>query len=158
MKIWFRGMMERLEKSRLAPLVQFIKFGLVGVSNTLISYTIEMLGYYVILARVSWPERLRIAVVTAVAFLLSVLNSYYWNNKYVFRNEERKSFRTHLRALLKMAACYAVTGLILAPILKIWIHEQGIAYWLATLLTLVITVPLNFILNKLWAFRKEKKT
>lgn len=156
MKEKLRALMEKLEQSRLAPLVQFVKFGLVGVSNTAISYGIEMLGYYVVLAKVNWPERVRIAVVTAVAFIVSVLNSYYWNNRYVFKDTERKTFGDHLKALVKMAACYALTGLILAPILKVWIHERGVAYWLASLLTLVVTVPLNFILNKLWAFRKEK--
>ena len=51
MKERFACMMAKLEKSRLAPLVQFIKFGLVGVSNTLISYAVEMLGYYVLFSR-----------------------------------------------------------------------------------------------------------
>ena len=152
-----RVLLEKLEQGRLAPLVQFVKFGLVGVSNTAISYGIEMLGYYVVFARVNWPERMRIAVVTAIAFAVSVLNSYYWNNRYVFKDAERKTFRDHLKALLKMAACYALTGLILAPILKVWIHERGVAYWLASLLTLVVTVPLNFLLNKLWAFRRREK-
>lgn len=150
-----RVLLEKLEQGRLAPLVQFVKFGLVGVSNTAISYGIEMLGYYVVFARVNWPERVRIAVVTAIAFAVSVLNSYYWNNRYVFKDAERKTFRDHLKALLKMAACYALTGLVLAPLLKVWIHERGVAYWLASLLTLVVTVPLNFVLNKLWAFRKR---
>ncbi len=153
-----RGLISRLEEGRLAPLCQFFKFGLVGVSNTAISYGIEMLGYYVAFARVTWPDRVRIAAVTAIAFVVSVLNSNYWNNRYVFKDAERKAFRDHLRALLKMAACYALTGLILAPLLKVWIHERGVAYWLASLLTLVVTVPLNFVLNKLWAFRKEKES
>ena len=152
MKEKLKALMERLEQSKLAPLVQFVKFGLVGVSNTAISYAIEMLGYYVVFARVNWPERVRIAVVTAIAF---VVNSYYWNNRYVFKDTERKTFGDHLKALLKMAACYALTGLVLAPILKVWIHERGVAYWLASLLVLVVTVPLNFVLNKLWAFRKK---
>ncbi len=157
MKEKLQTLLEKLEQGRLAPLVQFVKFGLVGVSNTLISYGIEMLGYYVVLARVSWPERVRIAVVTAVAFAVSVLNSYYWNNHYVFKDAERKTLGDHLKALLKMAACYALTGLVLAPVLKVWIHERGVAYWLASLLTLVVTVPLNFVLNKLWAFRRREK-
>ncbi len=152
-----RVLLEKLEQGRLAPLVQFVKFGLVGVSNTAISYGIEMLGYYVVFARVNWPDRVRIAVVTAIAFAVSVLNSYYWNNRYVFKDAERKTFRDHLKALLKMAACYALTGLVLAPLLKVWIHERGVAYWVASLLTLVVTVPLNFLLNKLWAFRRREK-
>ena len=37
-----------LQSEKLAPLIQFIKFGLVGVSNTAISYGVEMLCYYVL--------------------------------------------------------------------------------------------------------------
>ena len=43
MKEWFTAIMARLEHSRFAPLVQFVKFGLVGVSNTLINYAVDML-------------------------------------------------------------------------------------------------------------------
>lgn len=156
MKEKLRALLERLEDSPLAPLVQFIKFGLVGVGNTAISYAVEMLGYYVLFAAAPWPERVRIAVVTALAFLTGTVNSYYWNSRYVFGDGEKKSLGGHLAAYLKMAACYALTGLVLAPVLKVWVHERGVAYWLASLLTLVVTVPLNFFLNKLWAFRKKR--
>lgn len=147
--------MERGQE-RMKLIQQFLKFGLVGVSNTLISYTIELLGYYVILSGTPWPEWVRIAVVSAVAFFISVLNSYYWNSRYVFGDGCKKTFIEHLTAFFRMAFSYALTGLVLAPILKVWIHERGTAYWLASLLTLVVTVPLNFVLNKLWAFREKK--
>ena len=61
--------------------IQFIKFGLVGVSNTVISYGIEMLCYYVLFSRVAWSEGLRIGITSALAFAVSVTNSYYWNNR-----------------------------------------------------------------------------
>lgn len=147
--------LEKMEQSRLAPLVQFVKFGLVGVSNTVISYGIEMLGYYVLFAHAPWPDRVRIVVVTALAFAVSTINAYYWNNRYVFPGG-RKTGGAHIRAFLRMAASYAVTGLVLAPVLKVWIHERGAAYWLASLVTLVITVPLNYLLNKFWAFRRRE--
>ena len=37
-----------LSNKKLAPIIQFIKFGLVGVSNTAISYGIEMLCFYLL--------------------------------------------------------------------------------------------------------------
>ena len=156
MKEKLNAMLKKTEQGRLAPLVQFVKFGLVGVSNTAISYGVEMLGYYVLFAHAPWPDRVRIAVVTALAFTLSVINSYFWNNRYVFGDGGRKTLGAHARALLRMAASYAVTGLVLAPVLKVWIHERGVAYWLASLVTLVITVPLNYLLNKYWAFGRNK--
>lgn len=137
--------------------MQFIKFGLVGVSNTAINYGIEMLGYYVLFANWAGSERLKIIIVTILGFIVSIINSYYWNNRYVFSDSQRTNKTDHIFAFLKMSACYAATGLLLAPVLKIWIHEAGVAYWLASLLTLFVTVPLNFIINKLWAFRKRGK-
>ncbi len=136
---------------------QFIKFCLVGISNTVISYGIEMLCYYVLFAHLGWHERTRIIIATILAFVISVANSYFWNNRYVFTDAGRKIFREHLLSFLKMASCYALTGLLLSPLLKVWIHERGIAYWLASLLTLVVTVPLNYLLNKLWAFNRPQQ-
>lgn len=133
---------------------QFLKFGLVGVSNTVISYTIEMLCYYVLFDRFSWPDQARIIAVSALAFIVSTANSYYWNSRYVFDTGE-KTLCTHVISYIKMAGCYAITGLIFAPLIKIYISGLGIPYWIVSIGTLIITVPLNFVLNKVWAFRKK---
>ena len=133
---------------------QFFKFGLVGLSNTAIAYSIDMLGFYVLLAETPWPERVKIAAISLVAFIVSVSNSYFWNNRYVFQDGTHRTFRAHLNALLRMAASYAFTGLLLGPLLKVWIYEAGVPYWLSGPLTLIVTVPLNFLLNKFWAFKK----
>lgn len=140
-----------------STLLQFIKFGLVGVSNTLISYSIEMLCYYVLLVNFKWNENVRIAVTSVLAFAVSVTNSYYWNNRYVFKSDVRKTFKEHAVAYLRTVACYGVTGLILSPVLKMLAGNFGVPYWLSSLGTLVITIPLNFILNKFWAFAGKKQ-
>ncbi len=145
-------------KNRLKQLlVQFVKFGLVGISNTAISYGIEMLGFYVLFARNTWPEHVKMVVVTALGFVISEINSYYWNNRYVFSDPQRSNKKAHLRAFLKMTACYAFTGLLISPVLKITIHDLGIPFWAASLFTLIVTVPLNFVINKFWAFRRSKQ-
>ena len=161
-----------IENSRFSPLVQFIKFGLVGISNTLISYGIEMLCYYVLLKNASFPllcgllkalgisasgEQVRIAVVTIIAFLVSVTNSFYWNSRYVFKQEEKRSTAQLIGSYFKTMASYAVTGLLLSPAIKMWLSNAGTPYWLAALGSLVISIPLNYLLNKFWAFRKTKK-
>lgn len=128
-------------------LVQFIKFGIVGLSNTLISYVVYLagvrLGMHYLLASV-------------LGFVISVLNSFYWNNKYVFLqgNAERNLFLT----LIKTFLAYASTGLVLANILLyIWVDILGVSEYLAPIINLVITVPLNFVINKLWAFRNKRQ-
>lgn len=152
MKEKLLALMAKLEQGRLAPLVQFVKFGLVGVSNTLISYATEMLGYYVLLTGMT-SESLKVTLVTVVSFLISTVNAYYWNNRYVFKGD-RHTFSQHVWAYLRTAACYALTGLILAPAAKVWLVNISVPFWIASLSTLILTIPLNFILNKFWAFRK----
>ena len=138
-----------------AALLQFVKFGIVGVSNTAISYGIEMLCYYVLFVNVPWSKSVRILATSVLAFVVSVTNSYYWNNRYVFGSGTKKTVRQHLTAYLKTVACYGVTGLLLAPAIKVYVTAIGVPYWLSSLGALVVTIPLNFILNKFWAFRKS---
>ncbi len=140
----------------LSGLVQFIKFGLVGVSNTLISFAVKYGCYYWLFA--SLAERPRIIWADVLAFVISVTNSYYWNNRFVFRGGEKLGWRTHLKTYLKTylktVACYGVTGLLLGPALELALTGWGVPYYLGSLLTLVVTIPLNFALNKFWAYRK----
>ena len=151
-----KNLIAKIENSRYSALLQFIKFGIVGVSNTLISYATEMLCFYVFFKSVKWDENLKIAIVSAIAFFVSVTNSYYWNNRFVFKDANRSGWKKHLSAYGKTVLCYALTGLIIAPLLKIWLTDLYIPYWAASLMTLVVTIPLNFIMNKFWAFADKK--
>lgn len=128
-------------------IIQFIKFGIVGASNTIISYVVYLvlvkLGVYYLLASV-------------LSFVVGVLNSFFWNNKYVFTADDDTD-RNWLSALVKTFMSYAGTGLILSNILLyIWVDLVHIPEWLAPLINLVITVPLNYIVMKFWAFKDKK--
>ena len=147
---------------------QIIKFSLVGVSNTFISYAVEMLCYYLLFLNNHFSliqtfmksleiqvnaEFIRIWLSTFLAFLVSISNSYYWNCRFVFVSLDRKrSLGQHMISYFKMALCYAFTGLLLAPNLKVWLMSTEMSYWLVSFLSLIVVVPVNFILNKFWAF------
>lgn len=140
------------DENAVNSLVQFVKFGIVGVSNTVISYVINVL---VLLAMkpmdVSWDY----FVGNIVSFILSVLWSFYWNNKYVFTLEEGKR-RSIGKALLKTYVSYGFTGIILNNILSwIWVSVLCISKYIAPIINLVASVPINFFMNKLWAFREK---
>lgn len=172
MKEKLSALMTKLENSRFAPLVQFVKFGLVGVSNTLIYYVIEVFGYYVLfrneamfsgltglLVRLGLGvtnEQVKVEIIALIAFVISMTNSFILNNRFVFRAEEKPSKRQLLRTYLKTALCYALTGIVLSPLLKLWMGSIGIPYWAAGLLSLIVTIPLNFLMNKFWAFSGRK--
>lgn len=158
-----------LQNEKLSSLIQFIKFGLVGVSNTAISYGIEMLCYYVLFKDTKFigilnllallgistdGNNVKIVITTIIAFVVSVSNSYFWNNRYVF-GSGKKSFSEHFKTYFKTFACYGITGLILSPIIKILLTKISVPFFIASLGALVITIPLNFVMNKFWAFKSK---
>lgn len=134
--------------------MQFVKFGIVGVSNTLISYFIY-LGTLVSLNGVYENGKYNYLIASVLSFVLSVLWSFFWNNKYVFKDdgEERRSL---WQTLLKTYVSYSFTGLFLNNILLIlWVQVLHISEFIAPLINLLVSVPLNFIINKFWAFKEK---
>ncbi|MDR3541819.1 MAG: GtrA family protein [Desulfosporosinus sp.] len=120
---------------------QFAKFGLVGVLNTSISLAI----YYAFL----FINPTLYILGNTVGFVVSVLNSYYWNNKYVFQ----KSEQGHSKTILKTFMAYGLTFVLGTILLFLMVEILGIAKYLAPIINLVITIPLNFLINKFWAFK-----
>lgn len=150
---WCRGVFTKITKIEIKDevwdgFVQFVKFGLVGFSNTIISYA----TYYILL-----PFHCNKYVASVIGFVLSVANAFYWNNSYVFKKEEKEE-RSPLMAFIKLFLSYAGTGLLLHnALLWLWTDLLHISDYVAPVINLFITIPLNFLLNKFWAFRAKRK-
>ncbi len=149
--------------------VQFVKFSLVGVLNTLISE-----GLYVIIVFLGGHY----LVASLIGFLLSVLNAYYWNNRYVFKASETGEKRVWWKALLKTYIAYLGGYLLNVVLLILWIDilkieglfggvadfflsigikqldAQTLGEIVAAGINLIVTVPINFVLNKYWTFKR----
>lgn len=149
---------------------QIIKFALVGVSNTIVSE-----GVYAILVFC----RVHYLPASFIGFSLSVLNAYYWSSRYVFKEDESAEKRVWWKVLLKTYAAYLWGYLVSAALLVFWIDCIHVSQWmeplgsrlvkagyerldaqflgslLAAVLNLIITVPMNFVLNKYWAYRQK---
>lgn len=121
--------------------IQFIKFGIVGLSNT----TISLLTYYILIFLGS-----HYLIANTAGFLLSVVNAYYWNNKYVFRERLEEDSK---KAFIKVLLSYGLSFGISTVLIWILVNVLYISEWIAPILRLVVTVPLNFLLNKVWAFK-----
>ncbi len=153
--IVYRILHIKLSEDKWNAFMQFVRFGIVGVSNTVISYVIYVV---VLLLLQKWQALPRIdyLVASVIAFILSVLWSFYWNNKYVFQKNDGEN-RSIWQALLKTYISYAFTGLFLNSILSVvWVEVFNWPKLIAPIINLLISVPLNFILNKFWAFRSKK--
>ncbi len=137
-----------------ASLMQFVKFGIVGLSNTVISYLLYS-GTLILMRKVGASGKVDYLVASVIAFVLSVLWSFYWNNKKVFVMKEGET-RNLWAALLKTYISYSFTGLFLNSILLfLWVQVFHISEFIAPIINLLATVPLNFIINKFWAFRTK---
>ena len=143
----------KLSDAKVEWLTQFVKFGLIGVTNTLLGYGIYMLVIWIL---TPYSLSYDYFIGSVLGFIISVLWSFYWNNKLVFNQDSGK--RNIFKSLLKTYLSYASTGIVLSNILLyVFVDLMGISKAIAPFINLLITVPLNFVLNKYWAFRKEKK-
>ena len=135
-------------------LLQFFKFAVVGLSNTIIGYLLYAVSLKLLRVFHIFPAA-DIYIAQLIMFLLSVLWSFYWNNKAVFKAEEGEH-RNIGKALLRTYASYAFTGLFLSELLLLlWVRVLGVSEYVAPIINLLVTVPLNFIIQKFWAFRKK---
>ncbi len=160
---------ELLKNEKFAAFIQFVKFCIVGVSNTLISYGIDMLCFYVLFAFSDFrgwvlilgkigvtasAQTVKVILASILAFVISVTNSYFWNNRFVFKSGNH-GLKAHIKSYIKTFLCYGITGLIISPVIKTWLVGLGISYAIASFGSLVVTIPMNFILNKFWAFKNK---
>jgi len=159
-------------KNRGNLVKQFLKFGLVGLSNTLISELVYAVivclkGHYLF--------------ASATGFALSIFNAYYWNNRYVFKEDESLEKRIWWKVLIKTFLAYLWGFLANLLLLTLWIDVLHIANYMGAAasllnrwglsfldaevlgnlsaegLNLFLVLPLNYLVNKFWAFRQKKR-
>ena len=132
--------------------IQFIKFGIVGVSNTLVSYLLNLLCLFLL---DKYDVAYDYVIANTVAFVLSVLWSFYWNERFVFTEKQDSYQSNRLVRLRKMCLSYGCTGIILNNVLSfLWISVLGISKVIAPLINSAVGVPINYVLNKKWTFEE----
>lgn len=134
---------EKDRKELLTLFVQFVKFGLVGVSNTAVSMGV----YYAVL----WMDPDLYMLGSILGTVISIFNAFVWNNLFVFTGNSR-DFKSTLRRLGRTYVSYGGTSALSNFLL--WLEVTlGVSKVIAPVLNLAITIPLNFILNKFWSFK-----
>lgn len=154
LKALFKLTGKNLSDDAYRGFMQFVKFGIVGVSNTVISYVLYVVGLTVFRG-FGLFSGVDYIIASVIAFTLSVLWSFYWNNKMVFRLEDGQE-RSVWKALKKTYISYSFTGLFLNNILLVlWVQFFHISELIAPVINLLVIVPVNFVINKCWAFKTE---
>lgn len=125
-------------------LKQIISFGFVGGIITALSLIIYWVCVYF---------GVHYQIANAIAFCITVAISYVLNNILTFKDNEKIEWS--MVALLKAYASYSITGMFLAAfLLWFWTSVLKINVNIAPLLNLFFTIPINFILNKFWVYRR----
>lgn len=134
-----------IEEEKWNNLMQFIKFGMVGLSNTIITYIV-----YVVLVAIG----VHYQVSYFIGYMAGIINAFYWNNKYVFKQEAGEE-RSIIKAFIKSVMSYAGGYVSSSILLFVWITLLHLPELISPIISLCVTIPVNFILNKKWAFKAE---
>ena len=121
--------------------IRFIKFGMVGVINTLVNWIIFFIlnafGMYYILANI-------------IAYILGTVNSYLWNTLWVFKYKDKASTETTIKfIILNLIGLGLNTG-----ILYVLVDLCNLNKFIGLVITTAIVMIINYIVNKLWVFSK----
>lgn len=123
----------------IGKVAQFIKFGLVGASNTLISLIIY---YLLVMLQANY------LLATIMGYVISSLSGYVLNKLWVFKDKTDTK-----RSIFRYYVVYISALLLNIMSMYLWVDILGISKQIAPILTLCITIPYNFIFSKLWTFR-----
>jgi putative flippase GtrA len=127
---------------RAPVLIQFIKFGLVGVSNTLLTfvvYTVLLKGFGV------WY-----LLASAIGFIVGATNGFILNRKWTFAEHVGDSL-TPVRWAVVQGAGLGLNLLLLYLFVDSAHMDKLLAQAFATI---VVTVS-TFFVNRAWTFRTE---
>lgn len=141
--------------------IQLLKFGLIGVSNTLI----DLLVSFVLNAAFGIFYLAKI-----IGYACGIANSYFWNSRWTFREERRRDAREILSFIVVNLVTLGLS-LLLQWVFRDKLHLD--AWWtgfagenfltkllngerFCLLLASGIALLVNFVGNKLFVFRKKQ--
>ena len=144
---WLMNKLGVQNKTDLYKLLwQFFKFGLVGVSNTAVSLGV----YYLIL----WMNPELYMLGSVLGTILSIFNAFIWNDLFVFTGNP-KDLKSVMKRLGKTYVSYGGTSALSTALLWVEVELLFVSELYAPIINLVITIPLNYLINKFWTFKSK---
>jgi len=122
---------------------QLFKFGITGLINNGISLGVY---YIVIFINAKWY-----LFGSVLGFLVSVLNAYFMNSKFVFKEKKEDNSK---KQIVKTYILYTLNLVLGLAILYISVEKFHISEKIAPFVSLIITVPINFLANKIWVYKE----
>ena len=147
-------------------LKKFIKFGLIGVLNTLVDFAVFYVMDRWVIRDGPTLTLLGMAVVTGpylsngISYVAANIHSFFWNKFWTFQKRDRITRSEAGRYLVTSAGYLLISSLSLAvfirvlslPLLAALVPERWINP-LAKLPTACVTIFYNYLMNKFWVFK-----
>ena len=121
--------------------IRFSKFLVVGVINTTITYLVYTLLRCIDLS----PE-----ISNAAGYVAGVINSFVWNKKWVFHTEGTDVWREIVSFVIIFGICYGIQFLAF----RFMLYRLEWNEYIVQLIGIGVYTVLNFILNRLFTFRR----
>jgi putative flippase GtrA len=135
--------------AKLPPwLRQFVKFGIVGGSGTLVNLGIFSLIIFVYVEAAGTRPLIVEQIASGVAFCVAVVGNYYFNRRWTFRH--RGPVIAHFGRFFLVSCVGLVLNVLFYTALHSW---AGLGEHLSELLAIGCVMPMNFVGSKFWAFR-----
>jgi dolichol-phosphate mannosyltransferase len=126
---------------RPANWVQLAKFSTVGASG----YAVNLVVYTALI-----EAGLHYNLAALCSFLVAVTNNYTWNRLWTFRGQRGHVAYQGFRFFVVAVAALAVNELLLTALVA-----AGVGKIVAQAIAVVLVMPINFVGNKLWSFRRR---
>ena len=123
--------------------LQLVRFGLVGG----VGFVVNLAVYAVCVHGVGVDYH----IANVVAWLVAVLNNFVLNRHWTFDAADGRAHAQAVRFLLVSLAAEALSLLLLT----VFVEGAGVAKVPAQALAVGCSMPVNFLGNKLWSFRRE---
>jgi putative flippase GtrA len=130
----------RLARLRSPVVVQFVKFGLVGLSNTLITFIV----YTLLLKAFGVPYLLA----SAVGFIVGATNGFLLNRRWTFREHVGDALTPVRWAIVQGGGLAVNEGL-----LYLLVHDAHLDELLAQAFATIVVTVTTFAVNRAWTFR-----
>ncbi len=121
-------------------LIQFVKFGIVGISNTLLTfavYTLLLKGFGV------WY-----IAASAIGFVVGAVNGFLLNRRWTFSGHVGDAFTPVRWGIVQGCGLGLNLGL-----LYLFVHDAGLDKLLGQAFATAIVTVLTFLANRAWTFR-----
>jgi len=127
--------------------VQFIKFSLVGILNTVVDFGI--------FAALNWALGEKFYRISqTLSYSCAVINSYFLNKSWTFQ----AGHRFNLLEMIKFLSVNLVSLGVSLYFLSLFHDHYGIDILWSKVGATFFSVIINFLGNKLWVFRKTEKS